>query len=95
MDSAPRLGVIRNASYSEGSREQIEHLTQVIHNVPMFQLGHDDYAIVPLRDALEEYEEKYHCPGFFTQIYDLDEESFIEHYRPAPREWPEPVSNIR
>jgi len=61
-----------------------------MHNLPMFQIGRDDLAVENLRPSLDGFERKYNCASQFTQLPDLDDESFKRTYGRKAWAWPEP-----
>lgn len=69
---------------------RIHELADIIHNLPLFQVGRDEFAVVHIREELQDYESKYGVNGLYTRILDLDEEKFNERYNRAPWDWAAP-----
>ena len=55
---------------------RIHELADIIHNLPLFQVGRDEFAVVHIGEELQDYESKYGVNGLYTRILDLDEEKF-------------------
>jgi len=86
---------IRMLSYQEGNARQINELTDLTHNVPLFMVGCDDYAAGYLRDGLLDYARKYYpdtAPEHhrYVVLFDMDEAAFAQQYRRSGWAWPEP-----
>jgi hypothetical protein len=84
-------------NYQPGAEKRIAELMDIVHNIPRFLIGHDDYAIVGFRDALVKYAKQYGDPSDpdqseYVRILDMDATEFEEEFRQKSWDWPVPAS---
>lgn len=95
---------IRSLTYpvcdEDNPEEEINDLTDLLHNMPRFIVGHDEHAIdsLPqLRVVVVEHVKRFY-PGIdpaqhhYVQLLDMDAKSFLRHYRDHQWVESEPVS---
>jgi hypothetical protein len=84
---------IRSLTYpvgveEESPEEEINDLTDLLHNLPRYIVGHDEYAIdsqTQLREAVVEHVKRFYptvdpAQHFYVQILDMDGEVFLQRY---------------
>jgi hypothetical protein len=84
-------------------REEINDLTDLLHNLPQYIVGHDEHAIdspEQLRIAVVEHVRRFYpeidpATHHYVQLLDMDEERFLKRYRDHQWGNPEPLSTAR
>ncbi|MCZ2342458.1 MAG: hypothetical protein LC104_11795 [Bacteroidales bacterium] len=81
--------------WKPGSEGQIEELTDITHNLPLFMIGRDPHGWVGVRERFVQYA-RHHWPdqdpasAEYVRIIDMDEAEFAVQYRRTTWPWPEP-----
>lgn len=81
-------------------RSEINDLADLLHNIPRFMVGNDEFAIQTqqqFRDAVVRHVHKFfpNCDPTrhrYLQILDMNEWDFHARFAGQPREWPEPAA---
>jgi hypothetical protein len=70
-------------------REEINDLADLLHNLPRYVVGHDEYAIdspEQLREAVLKHVRRFYpdidpAEHRYVQLLDMDDETFLQRYR--------------
>lgn len=80
-------------------REELNDLADLLHNIPRYVVGHDEYAIdsfEQFRGAVIDHVRRFY-PAIdpeqhrYVQLLDMDAETFVARYRDHKWNWPVPA----
>ena len=83
---------IRSASFGPGHEGRINDLADLLHNVPRFLVGRDEFVLEYLEAGFEEFVKKHGVGHRYLTIWRMTREEFDPAFRPSSWPWPEPAA---